>query len=78
MTNHANGSGPGGIPLIYAHQGGWDEMLMVAVPIIVIIGLLRVARRRAQAPPHELSSEPPNGSEATGVTAPIEARTDEA
>ncbi len=33
---------------ILAHQGGWDEMLMVAAPILVIVGLLRLARRRAE------------------------------
>jgi hypothetical protein len=30
-----------------AHQGGWDEMLMVLVPIAVLAGLLALARRRA-------------------------------
>jgi hypothetical protein len=33
--------------MIFAHQGGWDEMLMVLGPIAVIVFLLRVARRRA-------------------------------
>jgi hypothetical protein len=31
---------------IVAHQGGWDEVLLVGVPILVIIGLLAVAKRR--------------------------------
>ena len=30
-----------------AHQGGWDEMLMVLVPILVFAVLLVVANRRA-------------------------------
>jgi hypothetical protein len=30
-----------------AHQGGWDEMLMVLVPIAIFAGLLLVANRRA-------------------------------
>lgn len=30
-----------------AHQGGWDEMLLVAVPILVMVLLLRMANRRA-------------------------------
>lgn len=44
-----------GIGLL-AHQGGWDEILWVMVPIVVMVGLLRVAtvrvrnRSRAQAP----------------------------
>jgi hypothetical protein len=33
--------------MIFAHQGGWDEMLMVLGPILVIVLLLRVARNRA-------------------------------
>ena len=32
---------------ILAHQGGWDEIVMVAGPIVVFAGLLAVARRRA-------------------------------
>ena len=32
---------------ILAHQGGWDEMLMVLGPILVIVLLLRLARSRA-------------------------------
>jgi len=31
---------------ILAHQGGWDEMLLVAVPILLIAGLLSLAKRR--------------------------------
>jgi hypothetical protein len=32
---------------IFAHQGGWDEVLFVAVPIAIFAGLLAVANRRA-------------------------------
>jgi hypothetical protein len=32
---------------ILAHQGGWDEMLMVAVPVGIFALLLRAANRRA-------------------------------
>ena len=32
---------------ILAHEGGWDEIVMVAAPIVVFGGLLMVARRRA-------------------------------
>ena len=31
---------------LLAHQGGWDEFLLVAGPIIVIVGLLALAKRR--------------------------------
>jgi hypothetical protein len=34
--------------MILAHQGGWDEMLLVAGPIIVVVALLRMAERRAR------------------------------
>ncbi len=32
-----------------AHQGGWDEMLLVLGPIAVIVGLLMMARKRVDA-----------------------------
>jgi cyanate permease len=36
-----------GIPAaILAHQGGWDEMLLVLGPIALVAGLLWLARRR--------------------------------
>lgn len=31
-----------------AHQGGWDEMLLVIGPMIVIVLLLRLAKRRVE------------------------------
>jgi len=34
--------------IILAHQGGWDEMLMVATPIALLYLILRVANRRAR------------------------------
>ena len=34
--------------LVFAHQGGWDEILIVAGPLIVIATLLWVADRRAR------------------------------
>ena len=32
---------------ILSHQGGWDEIVMVTVPIVVFGALLGLARRRA-------------------------------
>ena len=46
-----------------AHQGGWDEMLLVLGPIAVIIGLLSLARKRVDAAQHkavEKSTQPPS------------------
>lgn len=41
--------------VLLAHQGGWDEILMVLVPIAAVVLLLRVANRRSksagQSPP---------------------------
>ena len=31
---------------LLAHQGGWDEILLVAGPIAVIIGLLVIVKKR--------------------------------
>lgn len=35
------------VALLVAHQGGWDEILYVLVPIAMFAGLLAVANRRA-------------------------------
>lgn len=32
---------------VLAHQGGWDEILLVAGPIAILGGLLWLANRRA-------------------------------
>ena len=34
---------------VVAHQGGWDEILLVAGPIVVIVGLLALVKRRIDA-----------------------------
>jgi hypothetical protein len=39
--------------VILAHQGGWDEMLMVLGPILVMVGLLALAKRRAEKQTHD-------------------------
>jgi hypothetical protein len=31
-----------------AHQGGWDEILLVLAPILVIAGLVKLVHRRAE------------------------------
>ncbi len=31
---------------LVAHQGGWDEILLVAGPIAVIVGLLVLVKKR--------------------------------
>lgn len=32
-----------------AHQGGWDEALVVAIPLVALGGLIFMANRRADA-----------------------------
>ena len=51
---------------VLAHQGGWDEILFVLVPIGVFAGLLAVANKRAardqaarDAAAGETGAEPP-------------------
>ena len=38
-----------GLLALVAHQGGWDEILLVAGPIVVIIAVLAIAKRRVDA-----------------------------
>jgi hypothetical protein len=35
------------LALVVAHQGGWDELLFVLVPISLFAGLLALANQRA-------------------------------
>ena len=46
------------VALVVAHQGGWDEMLFVVIPLVVFAALLAVARRRV-----DLESEPDDDAE---------------
>jgi len=36
-------------PALLAHEGGWDEALLIGAPILIIIGLLWLAKRRVDA-----------------------------
>lgn len=47
--------------MVVAHQGGWDELLFVLLPIALFAGLLAIANRRAtraQAEPDGDPAEP--------------------
>jgi predicted MFS family arabinose efflux permease len=46
---------------LLAHQGGWDEILFVAAPLVVLAALLALANRRADAALHEEDPEEPAG-----------------
>ncbi len=36
------------VPIVLAHQGGWDEMLFVLVPLLVFITLQWLNRRKTR------------------------------
>lgn len=50
--------------VLLAHQGGWDEILLVAAPIGLFVLLLWVANNRAA------HHEDPQHGEGTGAAAP--------
>jgi hypothetical protein len=50
--------------MVLAHQGGWDEMLMVIGPILVIVLLLRLAKKRAERAATGRADEPDDGAAA--------------
>jgi hypothetical protein len=44
---------------VLAHQGGWDEILLVVGPIVLITGLLLVVRKRVgKLPPPADRADP--------------------
>jgi hypothetical protein len=42
--------------MLVAHQGGWDEILLIVGPIVAIVGLLILAKKRVDAAADEMSS----------------------
>ncbi|NBS30205.1 MAG: hypothetical protein EBS76_06760 [Actinobacteria bacterium] len=46
------------IPAVLAHQGGWDELLLIAVPIVIVIGLLAIVKRRVERAAHSANYAP--------------------
>lgn len=49
---------------LVAHEGGWDELLLVAGPIVVIIAVLAVAKRRVDAVAKRPDEHPAEHSDA--------------
>lgn len=41
---------------LVAHEGGWDEALLIGGPIAAIAGLLILAKKRVDAAADEMSS----------------------
>ncbi|MGB0114834.1 MAG: hypothetical protein WBP59_16570 [Ilumatobacteraceae bacterium] len=52
----------GARPMILAHQGGWDEILLIGGPILLIAALLMLAKKRVDAAAATLddTSDQPN------------------
>ena len=44
--------GVAGPPAVLAHQGGWDEALVLLAPVALFVVLLRVAQSRAAHTAH--------------------------
>jgi hypothetical protein len=57
---------------ILAHQGGWDEILMVLGPIALMAGLLRLAKKRVEA---KQAADPTRAEQAAPTTGPTTATT---
>lgn len=55
--------------VVLAHQGGWDELAFVLLPIALFAGLLAVANRRATRQQAELADHA-SGDEATPASDP--------
>lgn len=55
--------------MLLAHQGGWDEMLFVALPIALFAGLLSVANRRATKIQHDREDSAADDTPADGEPA---------
>ena len=53
-----------------AHQGGWDEILMVAGPVLIFAWLFSVARKRAQTLADAEAVDSPASGPAGSVTPP--------
>jgi hypothetical protein len=60
---------PAVAPVLVAHQGGWDEILLIGGPIIAIAALLWVAKKRVDRAALEAGVEGP-GHDAEGADAP--------
>jgi hypothetical protein len=60
------------VAVLVAHQGGWDEIIFVLVPISVFAGLLALANKRAvrqqldeQHEQHEQAQQHVDGDDST-------------
>jgi hypothetical protein len=61
--------------VVFAHQGGWDEILFALVPLVVVGLLLRLANTRAKALQAQRAAAEANG-DTTDVTDATDAPAD--
>ncbi len=47
------------IEVVFAHQGGWDELLLFGAPVVLMVLGVRWAERRATARRGEHDGAPP-------------------
>ena len=45
-------------PVVLAHQGGWDEMLFVLVPLLVFLALQWLNRRKTRQKSDDVDGGP--------------------
>ncbi len=55
---------------LLAHQGGWDELLLVAAPLGIIAGLLVFANRRVTAKLNEAVEQEESAAAGPPAAAP--------
>jgi len=46
---------------LLAHQGGWDEILLVAGPIALVVVLLTIVKRRVDAAADDAAADDADG-----------------
>lgn len=56
--------------MLLAHQGGWDEALLIGGPMLIIVGLLWLAKRRVDAATDTTQSHPTSHCAGSNVTEP--------
>ena len=49
---------------VFAHRGGWDELLYFAVPVIVVLFAIRWVEKRSRQKPDDKPAEAEHDSEA--------------
>jgi len=57
------------VSALLAHQGGWDEILLVLAPILLIAGLLKLAKMRVERSLQTQSDAAPDAEQADAADA---------